>query len=134
MPRTVKRYENRKLYDGTLSRYVGLEEIAAWIRGGEEICVIDNATGADVTAQTLARVVSEESHTPKSLPSDLLHYLIRIGGKVVTGSLEQLGHGLDRAIESVVERLPVVRQTRAEVAALRRRLEEIESSMKSLEE
>ena len=39
MPRLVKRYSNRKLYDTSESRYVTLDEIARWVkarRGGED--------------------------------------------------------------------------------------------------
>ena len=45
MPRTIKRYESRKLYDSAESRYVSLQEVAEWIRDGQEIEVIDTTTG-----------------------------------------------------------------------------------------
>ncbi|MEM6327960.1 MAG: polyhydroxyalkanoate synthesis regulator DNA-binding domain-containing protein, partial [Bacteroidota bacterium] len=37
MPRTIKRYGSRKLYDTTASEYVSLERVAALIRGGEQV-------------------------------------------------------------------------------------------------
>ena len=46
MVRLIKRYESRKLYDTEESRYVSLDEIAAWIRQGQEVRVVDNATSA----------------------------------------------------------------------------------------
>ena len=44
MIRLIKRYESRKLYDTEESRYVSLDEISGWIRQGQEVKVVDNAT------------------------------------------------------------------------------------------
>ena len=60
MPRTIKRYESRKLYDPEESRYVSLQEIAEWIREGQEIEVLDNASSESVTEQTLTQIILEE--------------------------------------------------------------------------
>ena len=46
MIRLIKRYESRKLYDTEESRYVSLDELATWVRAGQEVQVVDNATGA----------------------------------------------------------------------------------------
>ncbi|MDH5283066.1 MAG: polyhydroxyalkanoate synthesis regulator DNA-binding domain-containing protein, partial [Gemmatimonadota bacterium] len=53
MIRQIKRYGggSRKLYDTEESRYVSLDEIAAWIRSGQELRIQDSATGDDGTAQ-----------------------------------------------------------------------------------
>ena len=37
MRRVVKRYANRKLYDTTSSRYVALDDVAAFVRRGDEV-------------------------------------------------------------------------------------------------
>ena len=47
--RVIKRYSNRKLYDTKDSRYVTLLEIAEYVRAGEDVQVIDNATKEDKT-------------------------------------------------------------------------------------
>lgn len=52
--RMIRRYSNRKLYDTQDSHYVALPQIAALIRGGEEIRVINKETGKDITAATMA--------------------------------------------------------------------------------
>ena len=59
MIRLIKRYGggSRKLYDSEESRYVSLEEIANWIREGQELRIEDSKTGEDVTAPTLAQVI-----------------------------------------------------------------------------
>jgi polyhydroxyalkanoate synthesis repressor PhaR len=58
--RTIKRYANRKLYDTRDSRYVTLDHIAAMVRAGDDVRVIDNTTRADLTTATLAQIIFEE--------------------------------------------------------------------------
>lgn len=133
MVRLVKRYGSRKLYDTEESRYVSLDEIREWIRRGQEVRVIDNDTDDDVTAPTLTQVILEDSRRGASPPSALLHELIRRGGELVTTGVEQLQHGVDRLLNASVERLAPLRQAREETAVLRRRLEELEASLRKLE-
>ena len=84
MIRLIKRYGSRKLYDTEESRYVALDELAGWIRTGQQIKVIDNKTSDDVTAQTLTQIISEEGRRGTSLlPNELLHELIRAGEQAV---------------------------------------------------
>ena len=47
----VKRYANRKLYDVEAKAYVSMADLAALIRGGHTLEVVDNVTGEDITAQ-----------------------------------------------------------------------------------
>jgi polyhydroxyalkanoate synthesis repressor PhaR len=64
--RSIRRYSNRKLYDIKESHYVTLAQIAAIIRAGDEIQVLDKDTGRDLTAATLAQIIfEEEKHGPK---------------------------------------------------------------------
>ena len=50
MSRLIKRYGSRKLYDTSESRYVSLDEVAAFVRDGQDVHVVENKTGDDVTA------------------------------------------------------------------------------------
>ena len=85
MIRLIKRYESRKLYDTEESRYVSLDEIAGWIRQGQEVRVVDNATGAEVTSQTLTQIILDEGRRGTSfLPSELLHDLVRMGERAMS--------------------------------------------------
>lgn len=59
-PRAIKRYANRKLYDTRESRYVTLQQIAKYVRDGEEVLIIDNTTKEDLTNVTLAQIIYEE--------------------------------------------------------------------------
>jgi polyhydroxyalkanoate synthesis repressor PhaR len=134
MIRLIKRYESRKLYDTEESRYVSLEEIASWVRQGQEVKVVDNATGADVTSQTLTQIILDEGRRGTSfLPSDLLHDLVRIGEKAMHTGIEQVQHGVDRLVQASIDRLAPVRRVREEMTSLRARLEQLEASLADLE-
>jgi len=77
-PRIIKRYTNRKLYDTRESRYVTLSQIAAMVRAGEEMTVIDNSTKEDLTSLTLAQIIYEqEKKSSEVLPLSALRELIR---------------------------------------------------------
>lgn len=135
MARLIKRYESRKLYDTEESRYVSLDELAEWIRGGADVQVVDNATGGDVTAQTLTQIILDEGRRGTSLlPTELLHDLVRAGQRAVESGVEQVQHRVDRFMQASIDRLGPVRQAREEMDRLRGRLEELESSLTRLEE
>jgi polyhydroxyalkanoate synthesis repressor PhaR len=134
MIRLIKRYESRKLYDTEESRYVSLEEIAGWVRTGQEVRVVDNATGTDVTSQTLTQIILDEGRRGTSfLPSELLHDLVRMGERAVNSGLEQVQNGVDRLVQVSMDRLAPVRRAREEMSSLRARLEQLETSLADLE-
>lgn len=134
MVRLIKRYESRKLYDTEESRYISLDEVAEWIRTGQEVRVVDNATGADVTAQTLTQIILDEGRKGTSfLPTDLLHELVRAGQRAMETGVEQMHQRVDRFVQASIDRLGPVRQARQEMDRLRDRLEELESSLTRLE-
>jgi polyhydroxyalkanoate synthesis repressor PhaR len=78
--RVIKRYGNRKLYDARAGRHVTLEDVARLVAGGEEVRVVDQATGTDLTALTLAQAVLEgvKERTAR-IPGPVLARLIRYG-------------------------------------------------------
>jgi polyhydroxyalkanoate synthesis repressor PhaR len=134
MIRLIKRYESRKLYDTEESRYVSLDDIAAWIREGQEVRVVDNATSADVTSQTLTQIIVEEGRRGAApLPSELLHELVRLGERTVTSGIEQVQSQVGRFVEASIDRLGPVRRAREEMTVLRDRLEQLEESLSELE-
>jgi polyhydroxyalkanoate synthesis repressor PhaR len=134
MTRLIKRYESRKLYDTEESRYVSLDEVADWIREGQDVRVVDNATGGDVTAQTLTQIILDEGRRGTSLlPTELLHELVRAGQQAVESGVEQMHQKVDRFVQASIDRLGPVRRAREEMDRLRNRLEELESSLVRLE-
>lgn len=82
--RLIKRYSNRKLYDTQEKRYVSLGHVAALIRAGEEVQILDHQSGEDLTAATLARILQR-----RSLPPPFLRSLIRIGGDTLRAFLDE---------------------------------------------
>jgi len=134
MVRLIKRYGSRKLYDTEESRYVLLEDIAGWIRQGEEVRVIDSKTAEDVTAQTLTQVISDEGRRGTgALSSDLLHEIIRLGTDAVNSGVRRLQDRVDRFVQSSIDRFAPVRQAREEMSVLRQRLDELETSLLKIE-
>ena len=132
MARTIKRYGNRKLYDVAASAYVSLEDIAALIRGGETVEVLDNVTGEDITAQTLTQIVLEEGKRGKSvLPTELLHDLLRRGGRVIEGGVGQIRHGVEELVEGSLGRISRVLQgpQTQELKQLREQLAQLEATL-----
>jgi len=73
----IKKYGNRRLYDSSNSKYVNLEDIAAFIREGREVKVVDAKTGQDLTRVTLTQIITEDAKEKQTgLPLELLRQLI----------------------------------------------------------
>jgi len=136
MIRLIKRYggASRKLYDTEESRYVSLEELSAWIRAGQELQVVDSATGEDVTAQTLAQTIYEDQRWGHSLLSgELLHQIIRRGNQALSEGFEQVQAKVDTLVRGSVGRLKSVGGAQEEMALLRQRLTELELALADME-
>jgi polyhydroxyalkanoate synthesis repressor PhaR len=73
----IKKYGNRRLYDTAGSRYVNLDDLAAHIRGGRDVRVVDAKTGKDLTRVILTQIITEDAKDkPTGLPLELLRQLI----------------------------------------------------------
>lgn len=97
--RLIKRYGggSRKLYDTVDSRYVSLEDIAAWIREGGRLQVVDSRSGADVTVQTLTQVIAEgHKRGVPFFSAEFLHEVIRRGEAAVASGVQQLTDGVSQ--------------------------------------
>lgn len=92
----IKKYSNRRLYDTEASRYITLEELAARIRHGSDVQVIDAQNGDDLTQATLAQILLEGRGGALLLTVPVLVQLIRMQddalaeffGRYVTWALE----------------------------------------------
>ena len=157
-PILIKRYANRKLYDQGRSRYVTLEELEELIRQGREIRVVDAVSGEDLTSQTLAQIILDTARGRRSaLPVAFLHQLIQHGTAWQTFVQESLQSGLAGIVASQREAERALRDwgaragwwpsdhedatpasthdtsdaagLKAEVAALREKLRDLESRL-----
>ena len=97
MGRIIKRYGNRKLYDTRESRYITLDEIAGYVRGGEDVTVIENESGTDLTAVAFAQIILEEERRrgDEFLSLALLRQLIQGGEQALQGFVGQVGRSLE---------------------------------------
>lgn len=76
-PIVIKKYGNRRLYDTASSRYVNLDDLAAHIRAGRDLQVVDAKTGQDLTRVILTQIITEDAKDkPTGLPLELLRQLI----------------------------------------------------------
>ena len=84
--RLIKRYDNRKLYDVKERRYVTLDQLQGFVAGGEEVTVLDQKTGSDLTSLTLAQILLEglRQRTAK-IPRSLLVQLVRLQSRPGSG-------------------------------------------------
>ncbi len=105
-PVIIKKYGNRRLYDTSTSRYIKLEEIAALIRKGQEVRVVDANTGQDLTRVTLTQIIVEDAKGgPTGLPLELLRQLIvasdRAGREFVMWYLNSAFNAYQKVQESL---------------------------------
>jgi polyhydroxyalkanoate synthesis repressor PhaR len=116
----IKRYPNRKLYDTEAKRYVTLEEIAAMIRQGQEVHVIDHTSGEDLTAVTLTQVILEQEKKRSGfLPQTVLAGLVQAGGERLSTLRHALASPLElaRQVDDEIEQRIQALVNRGEVAA-----------------
>jgi len=135
MARRIKRYDNRKLYDTETSEYVSLSDIASVVRSGETVEVVDNATGEDITAQTLTQIILEEGKEGHEVISpDLLHTLLRRSGEVLDSGLDQIRSTVDDLMQSSLGRLKQLVESprKQELDELRQQLRRLEHRLSIL--
>jgi len=83
-PKTIliKKYENRRLYDTTGSRYVNLDEVARMLQRDEDVQVVDATTGEDITRLILTQIIVENAKTTNSdFPLDVLRQMVIASGQ-----------------------------------------------------
>lgn len=109
-PLLVKRYASRRLYNTETSDYVTLEDIAAVIRGGREVRIVDLKSGDDLTRQYLIQIIAEhESRGESVLPVDVLTDLVRsyatnaqsVVPQFLAASFEMLREGQSKVLENL---------------------------------
>ena len=113
-PVVVKKYPNRRLYDTSSRRYVNLDDLAALIRRGIELQVVDAKTGEDLTRVVLTQIIVEDARgQPAGLPLELLRQLImasdRAGQEFIMWYLKSAFDAYGKVQEAVETRLSDVR-------------------------
>ena len=78
MPRIVRKYANRRLYDTETSQYITLADLKALIVGGEKVRVIDARSKQDISRDVLLQLVAEQETLGRPILSEaILTGLIR---------------------------------------------------------
>jgi polyhydroxyalkanoate synthesis repressor PhaR len=94
MTRLIKRYGNRKMYDTHASRYVTLDGVAELVRSGDDLRIIDNDSGEDLTAVTFAQIIFEEEKRENGLLGlPALRWIIQQGGEALRDLLSSVDRG-----------------------------------------
>jgi polyhydroxyalkanoate synthesis repressor PhaR len=96
----IKRYANRKLYNTATSRYITLKGIAELIEAGEQVRVVDNETGEDITSVTLSQILVDTERGGRRVPGTVLTDLIQRSGDVLYSALKR---GVGDASEGLEE-------------------------------
>jgi len=150
----IKKYPNRRLYDSSSRRYVNLEDLAALIRKGADVQVVDAKTGEDLTRVVLTQIILEDAKDrPTGLPLELLRQLIlasdRAGQEFIMWYLKSAFDAYQNVQQAVQSRLSDVRSaalsplsmvknllagqgsapTETELEQLRRRVAELEARL-----
>ena len=139
--RVIKRYANRKLYDTEDSRYVTLDEIATLVKAGEDVKVVDNRSGEDLTEVTLAQILFEEQKKQKTrMPLAVLKDLIATSGDTISDFIQRkvaqpvqtLREEAERKVDEIVE---IVRKSESTVEEKARSVRDFfASTQRSLDE
>jgi polyhydroxyalkanoate synthesis repressor PhaR len=96
----IKRYANRKLYNTESSRYITLKGIATLLEGGEEVRVIDNETGEDITQVALSQILVDNKRAHEDPSDTLLTQILSRGGDALYGAIKK---SVDDATDGIGE-------------------------------
>jgi polyhydroxyalkanoate synthesis repressor PhaR len=133
----IKKYPNRRLYDTSAGRYVNLDDVAAQIRNGIDLQVVDARTGEDLTRVVLTQIIMEEvKEQPLGLPLELLRQLIlttdRAGKEMLMWYLQPALDAYHKVQETAMSPIQMVKSLlspagEGELEQLRRRVAELEA-------
>jgi len=151
----IRKYANRRLYDTSARKYVNLEDIAALVRQGADVQVVDAKSGEDLTRVVLTQIILEDARgQPTGLPLELLRQLIvasdRAGKEFIMWYLQAAFDAYHKVQDTLQTRLEEVRtaamsplhlvknllggalppDSGGELEQLRRRVAELEESLK----
>ena len=77
----IKKYANRKMYDRTDKRYITMAQLSKLIKSGEEVTIVDNSTGDDLTSSVVSQLIGrEKKNKDKGVSPRVLMQLLRRGG------------------------------------------------------
>jgi polyhydroxyalkanoate synthesis repressor PhaR len=100
-PRIIRKYANRRLYDTEESRHINKEDVRRLIASGQDVRIVDEGSGDDITRSVLLQLVAEQELGGKPVLSDqMLTQIIRFYDHPMQGIL---GSYLQQSFESFLQ-------------------------------
>jgi len=94
----IKKYSNRRLYDTNTSQHITLEGIRSLIIAGNDVEIVDDTTGEDLTRPLLLQIIADQEQGGRPmLDSTFLMRLIRLYGNPMQ---EMMGEYLSKSFDS----------------------------------
>jgi len=101
VPRVIKKYANRRLYDTEASRHVTLDGLRRLIVDGEDVRVIDDTTGEEITRSILLQVIAgQEQGGRPILSAEMLKQIIRFYGNPLQ---DFMGQYLEQSVNTFLK-------------------------------
>ncbi|MFO0688719.1 MAG: polyhydroxyalkanoate synthesis regulator DNA-binding domain-containing protein [Myxococcota bacterium] len=89
MATLIKRYANRKLYNTATSRYITLKGVGELLDRGDEVRVVDNETGEDITQIALSQILVDNQRSREDPSETLLSQILTRGGDAVYSAIRR---------------------------------------------
>ena len=104
----IKKYENRRLYDSTNSRYINLDEIAELVKEGRDVKVVDAASGEDITRVVLTQIIMDDAKGSDSgFPLDILRQMVVASGRATQESALQYMRAMFDMYQNAYRAMPL---------------------------
>jgi polyhydroxyalkanoate synthesis repressor PhaR len=138
--RIIKKYANRKLYDTSDKKYVAMDTLAELIKRGEEVTVIDNRNGQDITSVVVSQLLAREKRedSPDDFPGVLIQ-LLRKGGGTIMDYAKNPEHFKNWVVKSIDKRINEILgkmnlATRSQFNKLNKTIDELMYKVRHLEQ
>jgi polyhydroxyalkanoate synthesis repressor PhaR len=94
----IKKYSNRRLYDTNTSQHITLDGIRSLIVAGDDVEIVDDSTGEDLTRSLLLQIIADQEQGGRPmLDTTFLMRLIRLYGNPIQ---EMMGEYLLKSFDS----------------------------------
>jgi polyhydroxyalkanoate synthesis repressor PhaR len=137
--RIIKKYANRKLYDTSDKKYVAMDTLAKLIKSGEEVTVIDNRNGRDITSVVVSQLLAREKREDDldDFPGVLIQLLrkgevtIRDYAKNAENFKKWVGKSIDGRINEILGKMNLA--TRSQINELNETIDKLMNKVEHLE-
>ena len=138
--RIIKKYANRKLYDTSEKKYVAMNTLAELIKSGEEVMVIDNRNGRDITSVVVSQLLAREKREDDrdDFPGVLIQVLRKGGGTIMDYAKNAdnfkiwIGKSIDKSINEILGKMNLA--TRSQIKKLNETIDKLMKKVDHLEQ